>query len=158
MPLHSAGLLVFDDAGDELRVFLAHMGGPLWARKDGGAWSIPKGLHDPEVEQPQHAARREFQEEIGAAAPGETLIDLGEVRQRSGKVVRAFAIRGNPSLAFVASNQFTMEWPPRSGRLAEFPEIDRAEWFTLEEARVKLVAGQVAFLQALSSHLESIRG
>ena len=158
MPLHSAGLLVFDDTGDELLVFLAHMGGPFWAHKDSGAWSIPKGLYDPEVEQPEGAARREFEEEIGAAAPTGTLTDLGEVRQRSGKVVRAFAVRAEPTLAFVGSNQFTMEWPPRSGRLAEFPEIDRAEWFTLEDASVKLVAGQVAFLQALSSHLDSTRG
>lgn len=153
MPLHSAGLLVFDDAGEEVRVFLAHMGGPLWARKDSGAWSIPKGLHDPEEEQAEDAARREFAEEVGVAAPTGPLTDLGEERQRSGKVVRAFAVRGDPSLLFVTSNAFTMEWPPRSGRIAEFPEIDRAEWFTLVDARGKLISGQVAFLDALATRL-----
>ncbi|RMB59862.1 NUDIX domain-containing protein [Tessaracoccus antarcticus] len=157
MPLHSAGLLVFDDSGAEVRVFLAHMGGPLWARKDSGAWSIPKGLHDPD-EEPEDAARREFEEEVGVMAPAGVLTDLGEVRQRSGKVVRAFAVKGDPGLAFVASNAFTMEWPPRSGRLAEFPEIDGAQWFTLAEARGKLVAGQVAFLDALATRLTDPTG
>lgn len=155
MPKHSAGLLVFDDTAGGLRVFLAHMGGPLWARKDKGAWSIPKGLHDPAEEHPEDAARREFEEEVGLSAPKGELIDLGELRQRSGKLVRAFGVRGDPGLAFLSSNSFTMEWPPRSGRLAEFPEIDRAEWFVIADARSKLVPGQVPFLDALSAFLGS---
>lgn len=153
MPQRSAGLLVFDDTNGELRIFLAHMGGPLWARKDAGAWSIPKGLYDPATEDPADAARREFTEEVGVPAPTGILTDLGEMRQRSGKLVRVFAVRGDPSLTFVASNAFTMEWPPKSGRIAEFPEMDRAEWFTRADAREKLIAGQVGFLDALSTHL-----
>lgn len=153
MPQHSAGLLVFDDAGGGLRVFLAHMGGPLWARKDNGGWSIPKGLYDPALEDPVDAARREFAEEIGVPAPPGELIDLGQVRQRSGKLVRAYAARGNHTLAFVTSNTFKMEWPPRSGRSAEFPEVDRAEWFSIRDARSRLVSGQVAFLDTLSTRL-----
>ena len=153
MPQHSAGLLVFDDTGNELRVFLAHMGGPLWARKDDGGWSIPKGLYDPADEHPKDAARREFTEEVGLPAPAGEMINLGEVRQRSGKIVHAFALRGDPSLKFVASNTFSMEWPPRSGRHQDFPEIDRAAWFVVSDARNKLVAGQIPFLDVLSSLL-----
>ena len=155
MPQHSAGLLVFDDAGGELRVFLAHMGGPFWARKDCGGWSIPKGLYDPAEEHPEDAARREFAEEVGVPAPTGDLIDLGEVRQRSGKVIRAYGVRGDPGLQFHASNTFSMEWPPRSGRQEEFPEIDRAEWFSVADASSKLVQGQVPFLKALSASLGS---
>ncbi len=154
MPLHSAGLLAFDDSGEEVRVFLAHMGGPLWARKDGGAWSIPKGLYDPAEEDPADAARREFTEEVGVPAPTGDLIDLAEVRQRSGKLIRAYGIRAAPGFTFVASNTFTMEWPPRSGRLAEFPEVDRAEWFSIADAQFKLVPGQVPFLAALTDLLQ----
>ena len=153
MPQHSAGMLVFDDTSAELRVFLAHMGGPLWARKDEGGWSIPKGLYDPALEDPADAARREFAEEIGVDAPQGTLLDLGQIRQRSGKLVITYAVRGNHTLSFVGSNTFTMEWPPRSGRSREFPEVDRAEWFSITDARSKLVAGQVAFLDALSARL-----
>ena len=153
MPLHSAGLLVFDDTSGESRVFLAHMGGPFWARKNDGAWSIPKGLYDPAEEHPEEAARREFAEEVGVAAPTGKLIDLGEVRQRSGKRVRAYGVRGDPALSFVASNTFMMEWPPRSGHFGKFPEVDRAEWFTITEARDKLVSGQVAFLDTLATCL-----
>lgn len=149
MPQHSAALLVYDDSAGGLRVFLCHMGGPFWAKKDDGGWSIPKGLYDPAVERPEDAARREFAEEVGLAAPAGGMTGLGEVRQRSGKIIRAFAVRGDPSLTFVTSNTFTMEWPPRSGRQQEFPEIDRAAWFTVVEARNKLVAGQVPFLDAL---------
>lgn len=151
MPQHSAGLLVFDDADGLLCVFLAHMGGPFWARKDAGAWSLPKGLYDPALEHPQDAARREFVEEVGVPAPGGALIDLGEVRQRSGKLIRGYGVHGDASLVFVSSNSFTMEWPPRSGRLQEFPEVDGARWFDVDDARDKLVPGQVPFLDALSS-------
>ncbi len=156
MPLHSAGLLVFDETSGELRVFLAHMGGPFWARKNNGAWSIPKGLYNPSVEHPQEAACREFTEEVGVPAPKGKLIDIGEVRQSSGKRVRAYGVQGDPALSFVASNTFTMEWPPRSGRFGEFPEVDRAEWFTITEARNKLVSGQVAFLDTLARFLTSL--
>ncbi len=155
VPQHSAGLLVFDDTNEELRVFLAHMGGPLWARKDIGGWSIPKGLYDPAEERPEDAARREFAEEIGVPAPTGKLFDLGEVRQRSGKLVRAYGVRGDPALGFVASNTFTMEWPPRSGRIEVFPEMNRAGWFTVIDARSKLVSGQVRFLDTLSTRLSS---
>ncbi len=154
-PQHSAGILLFDDSSGDLRVFLAHMGGPLWARKDNGAWSIPKGLYDPADEQPAEAARREFAEEIGIPAPAGSLLDLGEVRQRSGKLVRAFALRANSSFGFVGSNTFSMEWPPKSGRISEFPEIDRAEWFSIPDARSRLVPGQVPFLDSLSSLREA---
>jgi predicted NUDIX family NTP pyrophosphohydrolase len=128
------------------------MGGPFWARKDAGAWSIPKGEHDLD-EDPLAAARREFAEELGVAPPSGELIDLGEIKQRGGKRVRAWAVRAYLDVSDITSNTFEMEWPRGSGRTQHFPEIDRAEWFDLATARSKLVQGQVAFLDVLSDRL-----
>jgi predicted NUDIX family NTP pyrophosphohydrolase len=140
----SAGVLLRRADG---HVLLVHPGGPFWAKKDLGAWSIPKGEHD-EDEDPEACARREFLEELGSAAP-EGLTDLGVVRQKNRKEVRAFYGEGDVDVATVASNTFVMEWPPRSGREQEFPEIDRAEWFPVDEARAKLNPAQAEFLDRL---------
>lgn len=145
----SAGLLLHRRAPDgSVEVLLAHMGGPFWARKDDAAWSIPKGEHA-EEEDPLAAARREFAEELGQPVPSGPLVDLGELRQPSGKRLRAFALEADLDVTEIHSNSFTIEWPPGTGRLREFPEIDRAEWFGLESARRKLVRGQVPLLDAL---------
>ncbi len=128
-------------------VLLVHPGGPFWARRDAGAWSIPKGEYD-DGEDAEAAARREFDEELGVPAPV-ALSDLGVVRQKNGKEVRAFLGSGDLDVDAIRSNTFTIEWPPRSGRTAEFPEIDRAEWFSLDDAREKLNPAQVEFLDRL---------
>ena len=128
-------------------VLLVHPGGPFWAKRDEGAWSIPKGEFD-DGEDAEAAARREFQEELGAEAPCE-LTDLGTVRQKNRKEVRGFLGFGDLDVSQVVSNTFTMEWPPRSGRQVEFPEIDRAEWFSVDEARTKLNPAQAEFLDRL---------
>jgi predicted NUDIX family NTP pyrophosphohydrolase len=148
----SAALLVYRHDGDELRVLIAHMGGPLWARKDEHAWSIPKGEYGPD-EEPLAAARREFEEEMGSPAPTGDYLELGEARQPSGKIVTTFAVEGGFDVTTFASNLFEMEWPRGSGRIQEFPEMDRAAWFGLEEASVKLVKGQVPILAALTDAL-----
>jgi predicted NUDIX family NTP pyrophosphohydrolase len=140
----SAGVLLRRADG---RVLLVHPGGPFWAKKDLGAWSIPKGEHD-DAEDPEACARREFLEELGVDAPS-GLVDLGTVRQKNRKEVRAFYGEGEVDVGAVVSNTFEMEWPPRSGRTQSFPEIDRAEWFTLEEAREKLNPAQAEFLDRL---------
>jgi predicted NUDIX family NTP pyrophosphohydrolase len=149
----SAGLLLFRRRGDALEVFIAHMGGPFWARKDDAAWSIVKGEYDEATEDPLAAARREFAEETGSAAPEGPTIDLGEIRQSSGKRVRAWAIESDFDPATVRSNTFTIEWPRGSGRQQEFPEIDRADWFGLPTAREKLVKGQRGLLDVLEERL-----
>jgi predicted NUDIX family NTP pyrophosphohydrolase len=149
----SAGLLPFRRRGDALQVFIAHMGGPFWARKDDGAWSIVKGEYDDQVEDPFAAACREFTEETASAPPQGPTIDLGEIRQSSGKRVRAWAIEGDIDPATVRSNTFTIEWPRGSGRQQEFPEIDRADWFDVPTAREKLVKGQRALLDVLEERL-----
>jgi predicted NUDIX family NTP pyrophosphohydrolase len=143
----SAGLLVFRDASGRLEVLLVHPGGPFWAKKDAGAWSIPKGELG-EGEDPLTAARREFEEETGVRPVGDALA-LEPRRQPGGKLVYAWAMRGDLDPAAVRSATFSLEWPPRSGRRQEFPEIDRAAWFTLEEARTKILKGQVPFLDDL---------
>jgi predicted NUDIX family NTP pyrophosphohydrolase len=144
----SAGILLYraGDGGPE--VLLVHPGGPFWAKKDLGAWSIPKGEYEP-GEDPQACALREFEEETGTALPEQALVELGAVVQKAGKEVTAWAARGDLDPATVRSNSFTMQWPPRSGREQEFPEIDRAEWFALDEARAKLVAAQAELLDRL---------
>ena len=144
----SAGLLLFRRAATGLEVLLVHPGGPLWARRDAGAWSIPKGEHAPGAD-PQAEARREFAEELGSAPPGPPWLDLGSVRQKSGKVVRAWAVEGDLDAAAARSATFEMEWPPRSGRRARFPEVDRAAWFDLAEARGRLLEAQRPFLDRL---------
>lgn len=152
----SAGLLLYRRRGEDVEVLIAHPGGPLWARKDDGAWTIPKGLFEPD-EEPEAAARREFAEEIGSPAPAGPVIELGEVTQASGKVVAAFAVEGDIDSSTVVSNTFEMVWPPRSGKLQSFPEVDRAEWVDPETARVKLNPAQVAFVDRLLDTLASQR-
>lgn len=135
-----------------LEVFLVHPGGPFWAKKDLGAWSLPKGEYIQE-EDALAAARREFTEETGFPAEGE-FIPLTPLKQSSGKMISAWAFEGDCDPGVVQSNTFTLEWPPRSGKTREFPEIDRAGWFTLEEAKVKIIKGQAGFLEELSKILE----
>jgi predicted NUDIX family NTP pyrophosphohydrolase len=147
----SAGLLVFRRGGGRIEVLLVHPGGPFWKNKDDGAWSIPKGEYDP-GEDPLSAARREFEEETGIAPAGEFLA-LREVRQAGGKVVRAWALEADYDCAAMRSNTFEMEWPPRSGRKQSFPEVDRAAWFALDEARVKILSGQVPLLEELAEKM-----
>src|SRR5579862_3829476 len=124
----SAGILLHRGQGDALEVLLVHPGGPIWTHRDAGAWSIPKGEYV-DGEDPLDAARREFEEELGSAAPAGEAADLGEIRQKSGKRVRAWAIPGDLDATGIVSNTFELEWPPRSGKLIEIPEVDRAEWF-----------------------------
>ena len=150
----SAGILLHRERDGGTEVLLVHPGGPYWARKDAGAWSIPKGECD-EGEDPRQRALREFEEELGVAPPlAAELRDLGSVRLRSGKHVTAWAAPGDLDAAAIRSNTFTLEWPPRSGVLREFPEVDRAGWFGLEEAREKLNPAQAAFLDVLCGLLD----
>ena len=146
----SAGVLLYRVRDGRLEVLLGHMGGPFWARKDDAAWSIFKGECQ-EGEEPLAAARREFLEETGSPAPDGPPLPLGEVRESGGKRVTAWALAGDFDPADLRSNTFTIEWPPRSGRQSEFPEIDRVEWFDLATARRKLVRAQAAFVDALES-------
>jgi predicted NUDIX family NTP pyrophosphohydrolase len=152
MAARSAGLLLFRRRENSIEVLIAHMGGPLWARKDEHAWSIPKGEYA-EGEDPYAAARREFAEELGQQVPDGEPLDLGEIRQASGKRVQAWAVEGDLDTAAVVSNTFSMEWPRGSGRLQEFPEVDRAEWCSLEQARRRLIRGQVELLDRLANAL-----
>ena len=144
----SAGILLYRRRAGRLEVLLAHPGGPWWRNKDAGAWGIPKGLIDA-GEDPLAAARREFEEETGQPAPAGEAIALTPLRQASGKLVLAWALEGDCDTACIRSNDFPMEWPPRSGQVQQFPEIDRAEWFALDAAREKAIAGQRAFLDEL---------
>src|SRR5215218_3087981 len=153
MPRTSAGLLMYRRRPGGVEVFLVHPGGPFWAKKDAGAWSIPKGEYVP-GEDPLDAARREFQEETGIAPEGE-FVELGVVKQAGGKTVTAWAFEGDCDAAAIRSNTFTLEWPPRSGRQQEFPEIDRAEWFDVETAEGKILKGQLPFLGRLAEVLRS---
>ncbi len=145
MPKRSAGLLLYRKRDDRLEVLLVHPGGPFWAKKDDGAWSIPKGEYA-EGEEPLAVARREFAEELGTPAIAGAFADLGEIVQAGGKRVRAFAAEGDFDVETFRSNTFEMEWPPRSGRMQSFPEVDRAEWFSLAEAQSKILVGQKPFL------------
>jgi predicted NUDIX family NTP pyrophosphohydrolase len=129
-----------------------HPGGPFWTRRDAGAWSIPKGEYDP-GDDPFEAARREFEEELSSPPPAGEAVDLGEVKQRGGKLVCAWAIEGDLDPTDAKSNTFTVEWPPSSGRMRSFPEVDRAEWFTLRDAREKINPAQVALLDRLAERL-----
>jgi len=152
VPSTSAGILLFRPARDAVEVLLVHPGGPFWAKKDAGAWSIPKGEVG-EGEEPLACALRELGEELGTPfsfAPDE-LIELGSVRQKGGKVVLCWAVRGEFDSAGLRSNTFTMEWPPRSGVEREFPEVDRAEWFGLERAREKINPAQAELLDRLDA-------
>jgi predicted NUDIX family NTP pyrophosphohydrolase len=144
----SAGILLHRVADRGPEVLLVHPGGPFWAKKDLAAWSIPKGEYEPD-EDPRAAALREFEEETGTRLPTDGLVALGSVVQKGGKEVTAWAAPGDLDAGAVRSNSFEMEWPPRSGRRQQFPEIDRAQWFTLDEARAKLVSAQVELLDRL---------
>ncbi|WP_129310760.1 NUDIX domain-containing protein [Streptomyces sp. L2] len=147
----SAGLLVFRRGGEGLEVLLGHMGGPLWAKKDAGAWTVPKGEY--EADEPAwDAARREFREELGLAPPDGEAVPLGEVVQKSGKIVTAWAVEGEVDPAAIEPGTFTMQWPPRSGRIQEFPELDRVAWFGLGRAREVIITAQAAFLDRLAEH------
>ena len=152
MPKRSSGILLYRIRGGHPEVLLVHPGGPLWTRRDEGAWSIPKGEVDHD-EDPLACALREFAEELGTAPPQSRPTDLGSVRQRAGKVVSAWALEGDLDVAEVHSNSFTMEWPPHSGVRREFPEIDRAEWFGLDAARAKIIAAQAELLDRLVASL-----
>lgn len=145
----SAGILLHRRRGDRVEVLLVHPGGPFWARRDLGAWSIPKGEYGPD-EEPFAAARREFQEELGVAIPDGPARDLGEIRQKGGKVVCAWALEGDLDPGQIVSNTFALQWPPRSGTWIEVPEVDRAEWFSLEDARERINPAQVALLDRLA--------
>jgi predicted NUDIX family NTP pyrophosphohydrolase len=144
----SAGLLLYRRRNGQLEVLLVHPGGPFWQKRDDGVWSIPKG-EVAENETGMDVARREFQEELGTAAPQEDGIDLGTVRQAGGKVVQAWALAGDLDATRSTSNTFVMEWPPRSGKMQSFPEVDRAGWFDLVAARRKLLPAQRAFIDRL---------
>jgi predicted NUDIX family NTP pyrophosphohydrolase len=148
----SAGILLYRQGETGLEVLIGHMGGPFWERKDAGAWSIPKG-ETKEGENTLTVAKREFAEELGSSPPQEPYLELGEVRQASGKRVAIFAVAGDLDTESVLSNTFEMEWPKGSGQLREFPEIDRAAWLSLAQAREKLIPAQVPFLERLESAL-----
>lgn len=153
MAKRSAGLLLYRSGDDgAVEVLIAHPGGPFWARKDDGAWSIPKG-EQPDGEDPWSTARREFVEEIGLEPPDGERLDLGVVRQAGGKTVTVFAVRGDLDVTDAHSNTFEVEWPPRSGRRREFPEVDRVGWFGVEQARTKLLPGQRPVLDWLLDYL-----
>lgn len=145
----SSGVLVYRIHLERIEVLLVHPGGPFWRKRDAGAWSIPKGEHS-EEELPEAAARREFAEETGWTLTG-PLVPLGEVRQKGGKLVTAFTMEGDFPAAELKSNEFQMEWPPRSGQLQSFPEVDRAQWFTIAEAHEKLLEAQHPFLDRLEA-------
>ena len=150
-PAKSAGILLHRRRAGELEVLLVHPGGPFWARRDAGAWSIPKGEYAPS-EDPLCAARRGFEEELGTPPPHGPVEDLGEIRQKGGKLVRAFALEGDLDTERIISNTFKLQWPPRSGRMIDVAEVDRAEWFTLQEAGKKINPAQVELLERLAAH------
>lgn len=151
----SAGILMYRRIGDSIEIFLIHPGGPFWAKKDSGAWSIPKGEINPD-EDTLSAARREFNEETGSEIDGD-FISLEPIRQKGGKIVSAWAVEGSIDANTIRSDTFSMEWPPRSGRQAEFPEVDRAGWFNLADAREKLIPAQVPFIDELYSRVVKVR-
>ncbi|MFJ1729818.1 NUDIX domain-containing protein [Streptomyces sp. NPDC088254] len=148
---HSAGLLLFRHTDDGLEVLLGHMGGPYFAKKDAGAWTVPKGEHDPD-ESAWDAARREFREELGLPPPDGEAVPLGRVRQTGGKIVTVWAVEADLDPTAVVPGTFVMQWPPRSGRTVEFPELDRVAWFGLARAREVIVTAQAAFLDRLAEH------
>jgi predicted NUDIX family NTP pyrophosphohydrolase len=153
MAKQSAGVLLYQKHNSPVQVLLVHPGGPFWARKDKGAWSIPKGEFD-EAEEPLTAAKREFQEELGQTPPAGDYRELGTVKNKSGKVIHVWAVEGDLDVKQFKSNTFTLEWPPRSGRVMEFPEADKAAWFDLDTARQKLHPAQTPFLDRLAELLD----
>lgn len=157
MPLHGAGILLYRFTKEKLELLLAHPGGPYWANRDDGTWSIPKGLFDQD-EIPLEAAKREFKEETGFEVDGE-FIPLGELKQPGGKIVHAWALEQDIDATQIVSNTYAVEWPHKSGRWRRYPEVDKAGWFTVDEARKKILKGQVGFidrlLQAISTDSKS---
>ena len=151
MPRQSAGILLFRRTGGIVQFLLVHPGGPFWAKKDAGAWSIPKGLYE-EPENAVDAARREFWEETGVTITAD-LVELGKFKQPGGKVISAWAAESDFDVAELRSNSFMLEWPPKSGRQTEFPEVDRAGWFSLAEAAAKITKGQLPILMKLATEL-----
>jgi predicted NUDIX family NTP pyrophosphohydrolase len=151
MSVHSAGILLFRYRDNHLEVFLVHPGGPFWAGRDEGAWSVPKGLVE-DSEEPLETAKREFSEETGFAADGH-FIELGQLKQPSKKIVHAWALQMDVNARELKSNTFPLEWPKGSGVIREFPEVDRGEWFDLEQARTKIIKGQAGFLDRLVEQL-----
>lgn len=151
MPKRSAGLLMYRRREGIVEVFLVHPGGPFWARKDLGSWSVPKGEYVPD-ENPLAAARREFEEETGITARGD-FRELTEIKQKGGKLLKIWAFEGDCDPREIKSNTFTMEWPPRSNKTQEFPEVDRAAWFSLQEAEEKILEGQKPLLDELAEML-----
>jgi predicted NUDIX family NTP pyrophosphohydrolase len=151
MAKRSAGLLMFRRSGSRLEVFLVHPGGPFWEKKDLGVWSVPKGEYV-EGEDPFLAAKREFEEETGIKPEGE-YFSIGEIRQPSGKTITAWAFKGDLDPVLIKSNLFSMEWPPNSANIREFPEVDRGDWFSVETARKKITKGQAGFLDVLVEKL-----
>ena len=151
MPKKSAGLLLYRRAHSGIEVLLVHPGGPFWRKKDEGAWTIPKGEFDDE--DPVEAAKREFKEETGSAPPEGKYLPLTPIKQKNGKIVHAWAVEGDFDPATLKSNEFEMEWPPRSGRTQKIPEVDRAEWFAPDVARQKMLSGQGALVEELVSKL-----
>lgn len=152
MAKQSAGLLLYKRNGKDLQVLLVHPGGPFWAKKDTASWSIPKGEFI-EGEDPQAAAQREFREELGLTPPEGQTIDLGSATQSSGKVIYIWAQESDLDISTMKSNTFEMQWPPKSGQMQRFPEADKAAWLTLGEAKVKIIKGQVPFLERLAEQL-----
>lgn len=157
MSKNSAGILLYNNETNQLRVLLVHPGGPLWANKDTGAWSIPKGEYGPE-ENPKQAALREFAEETGLTLPDTGLADLGQITQRSGKIVTAWAAEGAFDITTLRSNTFEIPWPPKTGRMRSFPEVDRAQWCDLDTAREKINPAQAELLERLLSLLATGSG
>jgi predicted NUDIX family NTP pyrophosphohydrolase len=158
MPKKSAGLLLYRLIGDEpgIEVLLVHPGGPFWRNKDEGAWTIPKGEFD-DSEEPLEAAKREFTEELGSSPPGGEYFPLKPIKQKNGKIVHGWAVEGNFDPATLKSNTFSCEWPPKSGRMQEFPEVDRARWFTVDEAKRKILLAQGDLIDELSTILLSLQ-
>jgi predicted NUDIX family NTP pyrophosphohydrolase len=157
MPRLSSGLLLFRWREKRLEVLLVHMGGPFWSRRDAAAWSFPKGEHEP-GEDSLLAARREFGEELGMAPPSGAAVDLGSLKQPSGKVIHAWAQQADIDASEIRSNTFELEWPRGSGKLQQFPEVDRAGWFEPQAAREKLISGQLPFLDLLLERIGASRG
>ena len=155
MPKKSAGILLYRIRNKLPEVFLVHPGGPFWANKDGGAWTIPKGEFD-EDEDPLDAAKREFKEETGTKISGE-FIELNPIRQKSGKIVLAWAVEGDIEPTKIISNEFEMEWPPRSGKMKRFPEIDKASWFNLTEAKQKIIPAQSFLIEELENRVVRLK-
>ncbi|WDF76215.1 NUDIX domain-containing protein [Mucilaginibacter sp. KACC 22773] len=147
MPKQSAGILLYRKFNDVLQIFLVHPGGPFWKNKDDGAWSIPKGEYESD-EDPLAAAKREFYEETGQSIDGE-FIALKPIKQKSGKIVQAYLVEGDIDAHNIKSNLFEIEWPPKTSKMQSFPEVDRAGWFTVDEARVKINVGHVGLVEQL---------